>query len=273
MVWNRTHVETLAPDEGAFQPVAAAGVAPGLAIRLLSKDESDGALTALLRIPPGWRQEAPFAARCTLEAYVIEGGLTVGDLAFRQGWYTYRPAGFRTGPIHSAGGALLLLFTYGRFALGEERETAGAIPGVDTETIPWGKPLTDKKDSPLLSKSLRIDPETGERVFLNRLLEPAGDPRIEWHPCVEELYQLEGTTSMDYPRNRFLLAPGVYCYRPPNIPHGPFQTDGPVLTLIRVSSTLINYYVSPEEAERMIRAYGPGIDPRMLEEAPPEVPA
>lgn len=267
MVWDRAHVETLAPDDSAYRPVVVSGIAPGLAIRVLSEDPTDGARSALLRVPPGWRQE-PFSAACTLEAYVLDGDLTIGDLRFRRGWYSYRPAGFPNAAAHSDGGALLLVFTDGRFTLCEPRDTANAIPGIDTETIPWGKPMTDKKDSPLLSKTLRIDLVTGERVFLNRLLQAGGDPRIEWHPCVEELYQIEGTTSMDHPRDRFVLAPGVYCYRPPAIPHGPFRTDGPVLTLVRVSSTLVNYYVSPDEAERMIRAYGPGIDPRMLEGSP-----
>lgn len=265
MVWDRQHVETLAPDERAFRPVEVAGITSGLELRVLSEDPRDGAFTGLLRVPPSWTHQQSFAATCALEAYVLEGDLTVGEHRFRRGWYTYRPAGFLNEAIASEGGALLLLFTDGRFALGEPCESPNAIPAVDTETIPWGKPMTDKKDSPLLSKTLRINPETGERTFLNRLLQAGGDPRIEWHPCVEELYQIEGTTSLDHPRNRFLLGPGVYCYRPPGIPHGPFQTDGPVFTLVRVSSTLVNHYVSSDEAERMIRAYDPGIDPRMLD--------
>ena len=129
--------------------------------------------------------------------------------------------------------------------------------------MPWGQPMTDKVGMGLFSKTLRRDVATGERLFILRTDKPLGDPRIEWHDVVEEIFGLEGTVVMDEPRGRFPLGPGDYCYRPPGIPHGPFRTSGESMALYRVSATLVNYYVEPDEAARMLRAYGPGLDPRM----------
>ena len=262
-IWNRPHVETLDPDEQAFRPFVGGGLAPGLTVRTLSQDASDGATSALVRVPAGWHQTEPLVWAVDVEFYLLEGDLTIGETRFGPHWYSYRPAGVVNAPARSEQGALLIVFTSGWLTPGGARPREDAILALDTTMVPWGKPMTDKRDSPLLSKTLRLNPVTGERVFLNRLDQPGGDPRIEWHPCVEELYQISGVTSMDSPRDRFVLRPGVYCYRPPGIPHGPFRAEGNVLTLVRVSATLVNFYVSPAEAEAMLRAYGPGLDPRM----------
>jgi hypothetical protein len=262
MVWQRRHVELL-PAEEAYVPLLVEGHVPGIAIRVLSRDEADGAITAVVRVPAGWRHGAG-ALACAVDLFVLEGDLTIGDARLGRHWYSYRPAGYPNGAVSSEGGATLLAMTYGPFAL-TDRPTASsdAIEALDVEAMPWGQPMTDKVDIGLFSKTLRRDPVTGERLFILRTNQALGDPRIEWHDVVEEIYGLVGTVVMDAPRGRFPLGPGDYCYRPPKIPHGPFQTSGESMALYRVSATLVNHYVEPEEAARMLGAYGPGLDPRL----------
>lgn len=53
----RSHVEIVHSDEVAPKPFVAPGWPPGADLRLLSRDDETGALTGLLDLPAGWRQE------------------------------------------------------------------------------------------------------------------------------------------------------------------------------------------------------------------------
>jgi hypothetical protein len=261
MVWNRTHHEVLDPETLPWAPLSLDGVPDGIEARVLSRDESDGAVTAQVRIPAGWSLATTWALSTRFDAFVLEGSLQVGARRFERFAYTYRPAGFSNGPLRSEDGALLLVMTYGRAALvaPEKADDAKVIEHLRLEDVPPRQPLTDKINMGYFSRTLRLDPETGERIFVTgNERARVGDARIEWHPVVEEIYKLGPRGSMDYPYNQIILEPGAYCYRPPGIPHGGFETWEPseYSSFIRVNATLVNHYVDEAEARKMLEKYG-----------------
>lgn len=78
-----------------------------LAARVLSRDVVTGALTAIVRLAPGFGVGRPGFSTADEEAYVLEGELTIGDDRFGAGCFYSRPAGYVRGPIGSASGCVL----------------------------------------------------------------------------------------------------------------------------------------------------------------------
>jgi hypothetical protein len=263
MVWDRTHHELLDPETLAWQPLLLTGLADGLTVRVLSRDDSDNAVTAQVQVPAGWSHPRPWALGTAFDLFVLEGSLSLGEQRFDRHDYTYRPAGFLNGAASSQGGALVLLLTYGLAALVSPDPTAvdnpKAIAHLRLLDVPARQPLTDKIDMGYFSRTLRLDADSGERIFVTGSERAGvGDARIEWHPVVEEIYRLGPRESLDYPFNEIILEQGDYCYRPPGIPHGGFETwaPAPFGSFIRVNATLVNHYVEEAQARDMLRAYG-----------------
>jgi hypothetical protein len=259
MVWDRPHVESLDPSSLPWQPATIGGLADGLEQRVLSADPTDGAATLLLRLPPGWQQPRPWAVSTRFDLFVLDGAFDWADQRFQRHDYSYRATGYPNGPITCQAGAVALVMTYGRAEAAQPGQADDAtIPHLRLQDVPRRQPLTDKKNMGIFSRTLRLDPLSGERLFVTGS-ERSGvvDARIEWHPVVEEIFRLGPRESLDYPDNRILMEPGWYCYRPPRIPHGGFETWEPadVGSLVRVDATLINYYVDLEDARRMWRDY------------------
>ncbi|GEM_PF-1224354 len=269
MVYQRRHVEVLDTSTLAWTPFRVPGLPDGLRQRELSRDPGDGATTCIVDIPSGWRCPGPWALSTAFDAFVLSGTLAAGDSHLTRHWFGYFPAGYPLGESSTHTGARMLLMTYGRAVLRRpdhaQLRNPAAVPWRDLATVPVRQPLTDKVGMGLVSQTLRLDHHSGERVFVISV-EAGGfrDDRIEWHPCVEEIYQIEGETSMDHPGDTLVLRPGCYCYRPPGIPHGPFATlRQPKLAIVRVDKTLVNNYCSQEEARRLWRSYPDELDPQV----------
>jgi hypothetical protein len=257
MVWNRTHHEVLDPESLPWLAYV------GVDVRVLSRDETDGAVTAQVRVPPGYAYPEQWALGTAFDAFVLRGSLAIGKQPFEQFDYTYRPAGYPNGPVSSTEGALVLAMTYGQAALIPPDPDASANPKaiehVRLRDVPARQPLTDKINMGYFSRTLRLDPDSGERIFVTgNERAGVGDARIEWHPVVEEIYKLGPRGSMDYPYNQIMLESGHYCYRPPGIPHGGFEAwqAAEFGSFIRVNATLVNYYVDEANARAMLKEYG-----------------
>lgn len=267
MVWARRHVEVLDTRTVPHLRVVKDPLPPGLEVQVLSRDNSDGAVTAVVRVPAGWKfGNDGWALTTRFDAMVISGALSIGKDTFELHDYTYRPAGHECGPVASEPGADVVVMTYGRADFRSPDPAAAddptAIRRLRLTDVPLREPLTDKIGLGLLSQTLRHDLATGERIFVNTSA-PQGfvDERIEWHQCVEEGFS-PGRNS--------------YMYRPPGIPHGPFTRPGKFLppgsdhdpgasgiTIMRVNKKLFNNYVSLDEANRMWREV-PDLDPAVV---------
>lgn len=90
------------------------------------------------------------------------------------------------------------------------------VPFLDTKAMPWNQPGPPG----MYSKLLSLDPETGERTALNRLvpedgMTPPGKPH--YHHTTEELLIVKGRMSFD---SKVWLTPQSYCFHPPETVHG-----------------------------------------------------
>jgi hypothetical protein len=91
---------------------------PGEQVAVLSHDAETGAMTLLVRLPPGFRAPAPEVHTVDQEEVLLEGDLWLGDVEFRAPSYHFFPAGTPHGPIGSKGGCLVYVSMPGAVDVG-----------------------------------------------------------------------------------------------------------------------------------------------------------
>jgi hypothetical protein len=82
--------------------------APGEQVAVLSEDPVTGANTVLIKLPPGWRSEAPERHTCLQEELLLEGDLTLAGVELPPLAYLCFPAGFVHGPLSTRDGCIVL---------------------------------------------------------------------------------------------------------------------------------------------------------------------
>ncbi len=153
------------------------------------------------------------------EFFVLDGAMTINGMDFSAGDYGYHPAGYERHQVVGPDGCGVLTF----------REPAGAdgalIEHLRTRDMPWGS-ATDATvaGSSVGRKLLRPDSASGERTWMLKIETGPGKPfeirGLEKHPCVEEVFLLDGDIAMP----AGVMAPGAYFWRPADIVHGPMGT-------------------------------------------------
>ncbi|NOW45887.1 hypothetical protein FHW96_002045 [Novosphingobium sp. SG751A] len=252
-------------------------IGPGLArpdaeIKLLSRDEGDGACSVLLRFPPGWSREGPEHLLADEEFYVLEGQIELNGQNYAQDTYAFLPAGWTRGTTSTRTGCVLIAFYSADPKLvahagdGRAEQSARAVPYLDVAAMPWDMSLNDPKLKHLgiSRKDLRRDPETGERTFLSLIL-PQAIPQgnkgpQEMHPVVEESYLIAG--SLTGPQGT--MYPGAYFWRPPYIAHGPYGARWGSVSLMRfVGGAHVNIWTEAEAGFDFAAPYRPDLPLRL----------
>lgn len=252
-------------------------IGPGLArpdaeIKLLSRDEGDGACSVLLRFPPGWSRQGPEHLLADEEFYVLEGQIELNGQNYAQDTYAFLPAGWTRNTTSTRTGCVLIAFYSADPVLeahaGDCRaeQSARAVPYLDVAAMPWDMSLNDPKLKHLgiSRKDLRRDPETGERTFLSLIL-PQAIPQgnkgpQEMHPVVEESYLIAG--SLTGPQGT--MYPGAYFWRPPHIAHGPYGARWGSVCLMRfVGGAHVNIWTEAEAGFDFAAPYRPDLPPRL----------
>ncbi len=247
----RAHVEFIQAQVVPWSSGFTGGSREGVESKILSFDPDSGAMTAIVRYPPGWTHDAECLA-ADEEFFVFEGALVFGGLAYTPYHYAYLPSGHERGPAAAPDGAVVLTFFESAPRPAEPgerfRENAGAVECLDANVLAWGP----GKDEPNLSgnrmsKTLRIDPDTEDRTWLSTVGPGSRDEgdraRVETHPVVEEMYLLSG----DLAGNAGLMKPGAYFWRPPGIRHGPYGSRTGFLSLFRCKDgPLVNFWSDDE---------------------------
>jgi hypothetical protein len=284
--------------------------------RTLSADLEDGACTRMLRLPAGYEGRAPQPPpaaqvddRGYAEWFVLDGAMSIDDIRYGRHGYGYRP-----GPppaLQSAEGATLLWMSgpLAHAAVSEQGAgeqgardmqappAAGAGRGAtaptdaaswpphvsipDTFERPWqfgaeGSVTQKPLGAGIASKTLRLDPVTGERTFLYCAMPQHPPPPIMvgrfTHPVIEEIFVLDGTYVFgDVGR----MGPGGYAFWREGQWHGPAGSETGYHLFIRVlGGPLSNQFsrepapfswhppfrpaVPPEYAALDLREYRPG---------------
>ncbi len=264
---DRPHIEFIQAQLLPWRRIGPGNARPDVEFKFLSRDETTGGCTTIIRYPPGWRREAVEHLDASEEFYVLDGEIELNGDAYPYDNYGYVPAGTTRTAMSTRAGAIVLTFF-------DRQPTLLAGPGDDTRShvhcdalhMPWDMKLNDAKLAHLgiSRKDLRTDPKTGERTFLSMVLphsEPPGQrgPQ-ETHPVVEEAYVISG--SLTGPHGT--MAPGAYFWRPPGIAHGPFGTRWGCVALIRfVGGRHVNVWSEGEAPFSFDAPYDPVLPPEL----------
>jgi hypothetical protein len=216
--------------------------------KTLSRDDTDGSATMIVRYPRGWSRTAPERLLAHEEFLVLEGAIEINGRHYETHAYGFLPAGFPRQSARSGHGAVLLTMFHG-----EPRAAAGAgtfdekllVEYVNPLEMEWDPGLVDPQLSKGVAiKPLRTDPYTQEVSFLycsppHRV--PPGMAKPQWtHPMVEELYVLEG----DYVWGDLgRMKRGGYAWWRENVYHGPSGTDTGYNLFVRtIGGPLVNVF-------------------------------
>ncbi len=234
---TRPHIEFIQCQVLAWQAGLVAGIREGVESKLLSRDAESGAVTVLIRYPPGWSQPDLHTVTAQEEFFVLDGMLTINGIDYRSRCYANLPENhLRRGAAAPDGAVVFAYFDKSpRTELGASTGPYDARRQIEFIEVPSMRDLGPADFARLGSsefdpvglgcKILREDPDTGEVTWImgcddGEWLESTtdGEARMERHPTVEEIFVLDG----DMAGNLGTLRPGAYFWRPPDIWHGPY---------------------------------------------------
>ncbi len=90
-------------------------VSSGAKVNILSEDADTGAVTMLLKLPPGWSTAAPESHGVFQEELLLEGDFILGGVEYQAPCYFCFSPGAVHGPGGTSGGCLLLIALDGPF--------------------------------------------------------------------------------------------------------------------------------------------------------------
>lgn len=145
---------------------------PGTRAKILTTDVTSRSYSVLLQIPPDYSFGTGGAPGKTLEIYVVEGRVSIGEFDLDQGGYAYLPSGTTGTTMTSSSGALLLYFM--------DNVQGNAViqtPIIsDSDLVPWRPSSGDVEDFGLSTKELRSDPGSGASTWLLKVEPGAVQP-------------------------------------------------------------------------------------------------
>lgn len=263
----RPHICFLQSQMLPWQAGLAAGARPDVFTKTLSRDDTDGSSTVIVRYPAGWQRRAAEHLSAHEEFLVLEGEIEIDGQVYGTHSYGFLPQGFVRRSAASRGGAVLLTMFYG-----EPRAAAGdpatpfddklLVGHVDPLAMDWDPGLVDPQLAKGVAiKPLRTDPYTQETSFLycsppHRV--PPGMAKPQWtHPMVEELYVLDGEYVWgDLGRMRR----GGYAWWRENVYHGPAGTDTGYNLFVRtIGGPLVNIFATEKKPFTWNPAHRPAL--------------
>lgn len=237
---GREHVEFIQVQRLDWRPSIWPHLA-GTDCKILSRDTTNGAASALVRYPPGWAAGADGWLDADEEFLVLDGALRLSGIEYLQDSYAFLPAGTARGASGSPGGAVVLTFfdrephRHEGPAPARPADAPPAIDKIDAFEMPWECDRMDPlyAGAGLRWKLLRGHPDESVCTMLlmspPHLHPPTWSGPQERHECVEEMFLISG----DFQSNVGLMQTGAYFWRPPGVAHGPYGTRGGNLSLIR----------------------------------------
>jgi anti-sigma factor ChrR (cupin superfamily) len=236
----REHTEFIQAQLLPWQPMNADSPRPGAEGKSLSIDQASGASSSIIAYPGGWRMPGPHVLLCDEEFYVLRGALDINGNRYEAGDYAYLPSTYPRDSMVSRAGCEVLTFFEGPPVVrwGEAGDggfdATSLIEHLKTAAMDWIAPSEAAIARPGVGrKVLRPDSDQGERSWIMKIEASESNPfavnGLETHPCVEEMYLLEGSFVMP----SGLMTAGAYFWRPAGIPHGPMGTKAGFLALFR----------------------------------------
>ena len=264
----RPHIEFIPSQWLPWRSDALGGARPGTQARVLSRDADDGACSLIVRYPAGYERGGEWLD-VDEEFIVLAGQIEVDGVSYGRLDYAHLPRGLpRSGQRSAAGAEVLTFFS------AEPRAHASPPPGFDAARLvrridtratagmtgPRRHMASEGfRHEGTVHKLLFDDPLTHDKTWLAGLPPGWCCDTVERHPVCEEEFALAGDIHMP----NGVMYTGAYFWRPADVPHGPFGTEGGTLHLCRGKGGL--YATRFEPATRPFR-WDPPYDPILPEE-------
>lgn len=242
---DRPFIEFVQAQQLAWTSEAVSHVRPGVKVRELSADRTDGATSLLLEYPAGWERPEDEVLTADEEFFVVAGSLIVDGVEYSRYGYGHLPAGYHRSGMRSPAGAVVMTFFSGvpesrtgsSHALGMQEERV--VTHIDALAGEWGAGFNPKFPPGAGRKWLRRDPVTKDETWILGTMPLRNGFKREKHPVVEEMYLLSG--ELHGPNG--VMRPGAYFWRPPEEWHGPFGSlTGNVMLFRTVGGPLSTVY-------------------------------
>ncbi|MDH3615999.1 MAG: DUF4437 domain-containing protein [Gammaproteobacteria bacterium] len=188
---------------------------PGIRAKQMAGDSQTRRTSNRIDLPPDWSGTSGGAPGRSLEIFVVDGQITVGDVALSRGGYAFLPAGSLGFNLRSAEGARILYF---RNDVDPESIIRSPII-IDAGLLEWRATAT----SGVSIKELRKDPGNGARTWLLKIAPGASFP---WQKssALREGYLVDGnyrhSECVAGRVHTWQYAAGGYFYRPANTING-----------------------------------------------------
>ena len=160
---------------------------PGTRAKVYSEDNRSRRISMRLQLPSDWSFGTGAAPGKTLEIYVLEGDLTLGEFTLEPGGYAYLPSGSMGIEMSSLNGALLLYFV--------DDVQPGAViqtPIIsNSNLLSWQAESDTIDEFGLSTKVLRADPGSGARTWLMKI-EPGAVQDWQQASTTQEGFLLSG---------------------------------------------------------------------------------
>lgn len=242
----REYVEFVRERDVAWKAFDAAGTPSGRDVKYLATGTENDAFSGLVRYPAGYA--APEGAHAEqIELYILEGSVTIGGTTCGPHTYVFVPEGVAYGPVEATEDSVVLTHHEGSADL-VPATGAGEVTITDTTQMEWVWGKGEGLPQGLTHKTVRHNAETGERTFVLGVIPWWDSPKIEFHPCVEEAYVIQGDMYMGHVGDLGTMGPGDYFWRPAWISHGPFYVGAGSVCLVRHDSPHKNYFAPNTEA-------------------------
>jgi hypothetical protein len=257
---------------------------PGVRMRVLTEDASNGLDHVVMDYPPGWKCDSTGYTTAGQDMYILSGDLQIGDQKLIPGCYTFIPEGMVYGPVSTRNGCKALVFNdRGHEFVKAKDSIKGAktdqfVPRLETWNVPWVDPMTDvvkrttwvdprtgKEGRPpgVLNKVLRKDPDKGSFVALTQLAAGYVDPGTEVHPHDECLYLISGDAYIGHTydnkktdhKKDLVLTKDHYIGRHPGIYHGPVCTQNGALWMIYLSDGYVGIFGTVDDWPDLVEGY------------------
>lgn len=273
----RPHIEFIPSGWLPWQTAALANLRPGATARVLSRDETDGACSLIVRYPGGYARGTETLA-VDEELIVLEGAIEIDGTHYGRHDYAHLPRGLPRSGLHCEHGAQLLTFFSAEPRLQDAAartpayDPARLVRRIDTRALPGMSGPRKHMGSEgfnhggTVHKLLFDDPLTRDKTWIAGLPPYWSCETTERHPVCEEEFALAGDIHMP----NGIMEAGAYFWRPAHVEHGPFGTVGGTVHLCRGKGGLYSTQFSP--AQRPFR-WDPVYSPLLPESYHRFVPA
>lgn len=160
---------------------------PSTRAKIYSEDNRSRRVSMRLQIPADWSFATGAAPGKTIELYVLEGNITLGEFDLGPGGYAYLPSGSMGVSISSLGGAMLLYF------IDDVQPNAIIETAIisNSNLLEWRAASDAIEEFGITSKELRMDPGSGAHTWLVKV-EPGAVQDWQKASTVQEGFMLSG---------------------------------------------------------------------------------